>query len=279
MRTFRTGFTVLYLLIVAAVSVTVTRPEFAALSLAGALSAGCVLRGRKGAAFALKICLPALVLAALVNPLVNHLGVTVLFYLFDNPVTAEACVYGLAAGGMFAAVLMWFYALGSAVSGAEFAAMLGRALPKTALILNTAFGCEPKLRRDVAAIAEARALLGEKKTVRGGLKVLDTAVGCALEDAADTAVQMRARGFGLRPRTRYGAKKGGTVFFIAAAACLAAVVAARIAAAPYWYYPVYTMPYAAADIAAAVAFGVLCFLPAAAGLTEALRWRLSRSRI
>lgn len=279
MRTFRTGFAVLYLLIVAAASVTVTRPEFAAVSLAGSLSAGLVLRGKKGAAFALTLCLPAFILTALVNPLVNHLGVTVLFYLFDNPVTAEACVYGLAAGGMFAAVLMWFYALGPLVSGADFAAMLGRALPKTALTLNTAFGCEPKLKRDVAAIAEARALLGEKKTVRGGLKVLDTAVGCALEDAAETAVQMRARGFGLRPRTRYGAKKGGTAFFIAAAACLAAVVAARIAAAPYWYYPVYTMPYAAADIAAAVAFGVLCFLPAAAGLTEALRWRLSRSRI
>lgn len=279
MRTFRTGFTVLYLLIVAAASVTVTRPEFAAVSLAGSLSAGLVLRGKKGAAFALTLCLPAFILTALVNPLVNHLGVTVLFYLFDNPVTAEACVYGLAAGGMFAAVLMWFYALGPLVSGADFAAMLGRALPKTALTLNTAFGCEPKLRRDMAAIAEARALLGEKKTVRGGLKVLDTAVGCALEDAAETAVQMRARGFGLRPRTRYGAKKGGTAFFIAAAACLAAVVAARLAAAPYWYYPVYTMPYAAADIAAAVAFGVLCFLPAAAGLTEALRWRLSRSRI
>lgn len=279
LRGYRAWFVIAYLVAVTGLSVTVTRPEFAALSLTGAVCAGCVFRGRKAAVFAIAFCLPAAVIAALVNPMVNHLGVTVLFYLFSNPVTAEAFYYGVAAGSVFAAVIMWFYAFRSVMTGENFAAAAGRAMPKTALTLRIALGCEPALRSDIREISDARAMLGEKRNLRHGLKTLDAAVGCALEDSVETAAQLRARGFGLRPRTDYGAAKGGTVFFTVAAVAFAVTAAARVFSGAYFYYPVFTMPYGAADIVSAVAFGALCFLPAATGAYGKLKWRLSKSKI
>lgn len=269
----------LYLLAAVGFSVTVTRPEFVALSFAGAFAAAVANKGRKAVGFTAKLCLPVAGVAALVNPLFNHLGVTIWFYLGNNPVTAEAFVYGCAAGGMLAAVLLWFYALGGVLTGEGFTALIGKVLPKTALTLSVALGCEPKIRGDVAAIAEARALLGEKKTLRHGLKTLDTALGCALEDSVQTAAQMRARGFGLKPRKRYKPRTGGTAFCIVALLLTGACLAGRIAADPYFYYPVYTVPYAPADIVSAVSFGLLCFLPAAFGLISEWKWRCLKSKI
>lgn len=295
MKGYRTGFILLYLFAVVGVTVCVSRPDFCVLSLVGALAADALMNGRAAARFALKFGLPVALITAAVNPLVNHLGVTVLFYLGNNPVTAEAMYYGLAMGASFAAVLVWFHALGRALTGEGFVALVGKVLPKTSLTLSIALGCEPQLKRDIRAISEARAALGEQRdavagrgksyirntyrSVRHGLKTLDTAVGCALEDSVETAVAMRARGYGLRPRARYKPDAGGTVFFMLTVAFLAACVTGRCLAPAYSYYPVYVLPYTLADILSVAAFGALCLLAAAVRIVEEIKWRLLRSNI
>ena len=51
--------------------------------------------------------LPVVAVTALINPLFNHAGITVLCYLpHGNALTGESLVYGLAAGIMLAAVLV-----------------------------------------------------------------------------------------------------------------------------------------------------------------------------
>ena len=48
------------------------------------------------------------VITLLINPVISHNGVTVLFFVNDNPVTAEALVYGSAVGAMIVSVMYWF---------------------------------------------------------------------------------------------------------------------------------------------------------------------------
>ena len=49
-----------------------------------------------------------LICVILINPLVNHQGVTTLFYMFSgNPITLESILYGVFAGFMIISVILW----------------------------------------------------------------------------------------------------------------------------------------------------------------------------
>ncbi|MBR2626880.1 MAG: energy-coupling factor transporter transmembrane protein EcfT, partial [Peptococcaceae bacterium] len=55
------------------------------------------------------LLLPVILMAAVLNPMFNHKGATVLTYLpSGNPLTLESLLYGLAAAVMLAAVILWF---------------------------------------------------------------------------------------------------------------------------------------------------------------------------
>ena len=70
---------------------------------------------------------------AVTNPLFSHYGVTVLFYLFDNPVTLESVFYGLNMAVMLVSVMVWFTCFGKIIAADQFLYLCGGSLPKTAL--------------------------------------------------------------------------------------------------------------------------------------------------
>ena len=94
----------LYFLAVAGITMFCANPILLVLSLVGALLWFLVRNGRKEARSHLFFAL-IFVCAALINPLVSHNGVTVLFVVNDSPITWEATVYGLVAATMILAVL------------------------------------------------------------------------------------------------------------------------------------------------------------------------------
>jgi ABC-type uncharacterized transport system permease subunit len=47
--------------------------------------------------------------SAVINPLTYHNGQTVLLVVSHNPITLEACIYGMTAAGMIISVLYWFF--------------------------------------------------------------------------------------------------------------------------------------------------------------------------
>ena len=94
----------LFFALVLVFSMVLMHPVCLLISLLGAVLYVIQLNGRKGLRFSLKIALPVMLLAALVNPAFNHAGVTVLAYLpGGNPLTLESILYGLAAGCMLCA--------------------------------------------------------------------------------------------------------------------------------------------------------------------------------
>ena len=71
--------------------------------------------------------LPMMLLAAVLNPVFNHEGVTILTYLpSGNPLTLESLYYGAAAAGMLGCVVLWFVSFHAVMTSDKFVYLFGR---------------------------------------------------------------------------------------------------------------------------------------------------------
>lgn len=94
--------------VVVLISMFSMSPVFLVLSFFTGFGYSVILGGWKSIRFNLIFAVPVLFFTMIINPLSNHRGVTVLFYLNDNAITLEAILYGLASAAMLVSVVMWF---------------------------------------------------------------------------------------------------------------------------------------------------------------------------
>ena len=98
--------------------------------------------------------LPLLLLTAVLSPLFNHQGVTVLAWFPNgNPLTAESIYYGLAAAAMLIAVIVWFYCCNRVLTTDKLTWLFGRVAPALALVLTMTLRFVPRLRARIRAVA------------------------------------------------------------------------------------------------------------------------------
>ncbi len=153
------------------------------------------------------LALPAV--SALVNPLFNHNGVTVLFFFNSNPVTREAVICGAVTGLVVSAALVWARCFSTVMDTDRLLCVTGALAPKLSLTLSMALRYVPLLRRQAAKTREAyrgAGLLREENApdrLRGGLRIFSGLTTWALENGIVTADSMTARGYGSGRRTRY----------------------------------------------------------------------------
>ena len=86
-------------------------PVFLGISYAGAVFYAALLNGwRRTLRQSLLLTLPGLLVVALLNPMFNHYGVTMLYYVESsgNWITLEALVYGVVLGAVMFVVIQWF---------------------------------------------------------------------------------------------------------------------------------------------------------------------------
>lgn len=81
-------------------------PVFLGISLCSGAIYSVYLKGKKALRFDLLYLLPVFLLFALMNPVFNHAGATILLYVNDNPITLESIVYGFVAAAMFVSVIL-----------------------------------------------------------------------------------------------------------------------------------------------------------------------------
>ena len=167
------------------ITMLVMHPAFLLVSLLSAAAYLAALCGGRYLLRQLRWVLPLMALTALLNPLFNHRGMTVLFYLRNgNAVTWEALAYGLAAAAMLGAVLLWFASCNRVLTSDKLMALFGRALPAFSLLFSMALRFVPRFSRQVRQVAAAqRALGGEPPRglsgrVRSGVRALS--VTCLL---------------------------------------------------------------------------------------------------
>ena len=201
----------LFFALVLAYSMVLMHPVCLAVSLTGALVYAGELGGRRALAGHLKFALPVLLLAAIVNPAFNHAGVTILTYLpSGNPLTLESILYGLAAGAMLCAVVLWFVCFNAVITSDKFVYLFGRVIPALSLVLSMTLRFVPLFRRQLEVVRQAQFCIGRDAScgsvwqrVRRAVTIFSIMVTWALENAIETADSMKSRGYGLRGRTAF----------------------------------------------------------------------------
>ena len=181
--------------------------------LAGVVSGGlyfCLLYGRR--VFSrIGMLLPLPILTAVLNPLINHRGKAVLFLVMGKPYTLEALCYGLALGGIFLVMMLWFGCYSAVLTSDKFTSLFGSVIPSLSLLLVMVLRLIPAFTRKTKQVLDARRAIGMgaeqtgslREKTRSGMTVLSALTSWALEGSIITADSMRSRGYGCGKRTSF----------------------------------------------------------------------------
>lgn len=222
------------------------------------------------------------VILAVINPLLNHNGMTVLFYLNKRPITAEAAIYGISAAAMVTASLYWLRIFSKAMTSDKLLYLLGRLSPRISLILSMAIRYVELLRIRWRKIQDTQRTLGLYDdgnlidALKGRARVLSILITWALENGIITAESMDARGYGIGRRTSYALYRIrlGDLFLMTVCILLGAAGIIGLSMAHIAYYPAVKMELSApVSIAGYVCFGILAALPIIINTEEAIRWQ------
>lgn len=179
-------------------------PVFLGVSYAGAVAYSILLLGwKKTLKQSFLMTLPGLLIVALLNPMFNHYGVTMLYYIESsgNWVTLEALVYGIVLGAVMFVVIQWFSCYNKIMTSDKFIYLFGRIIPALSLILSMALRFVPRFIGQLHIIRNGQKSMG-RDTTNGnilqrachGLNMLSILVTWALENAIQTSDSMRSRG-------------------------------------------------------------------------------------
>ncbi len=281
-----------YFVAVIGCAMFVMHPAFLALALAGGIAYRLHLGSRRGLGALAGMMVAACVLPAVINPLFNHEGATILMYLpSENPLTLESIVFGVATGVMLAAVVAWFGCYQIVMTSDKFIYLFGKALPALSLVFSMVLRFVPRFQEQFARVSYAQRCIGRDMAsggalsrARHGVRAMSIMATWALESSVETADSMRSRGYGLRGRTSFslfrfdvrdGVLTGGIAGLRFAGLAGVATVALEIC--------FFAMVLAAAPTAltwlSCAAFGALSALPLVIDCLDEMRWRYLRSKI
>ena len=145
-------------------------PVFLGISYAGAFVYGGLLNGwRKTLKQGLLLTLPGLLIIVLLNPMFNHYGVTMLYYIESsgNWITLEAIVYGIVLGAVMFIVIQWFSCYNTVMTSDKFIYLFGRIIPALSLVLSMALRFVPRFLRQLKVIRVQ--LLAHAKRHKAGI--------------------------------------------------------------------------------------------------------------
>lgn len=225
---------------------------------------------------------------ALINPFISHNGVTVLLVINHNPITLEALIYGLAAGGMIITVMYWFRSFTAVMTGDKLLCIFGALSPKLALMLSMALRYVPLFAKQVHKVSQSQKALGLYKEdnivdrMKGSMRVFSVMVTWTLENGIITADSMTARGYGIGRRTHFSIFRWtrDDVLLLLATLLLTAFTLWGTAGHTVTYYPaIAASPVTIRTLSGFISYGLLCVLPVIITGKEALKWHCLRSKI
>lgn len=265
-------------------------PAFLLLSVGLSCTSYFLFKGRRG----VRLLLGMLVLFAavsLLNPVFNPYGETVLFtWLWGRPFTLEALLYGLATGGMFLTVILWFACYNEIMTSDKFIYLFGKFVPALSLVLCMVLRFVPHFREKAQTIGGARRCIGKsaengtkRERLESGMAVLSVLTSWSLEGAAVTADSMKSRGYGSGPRTNFSiyrlSRRDGVVLTLLAV-CAAGLAACMLrGGTEAVFLPGIFWAQGPATALGSVFYGIFLAVPAAIQIGEGITWRILRSRI
>lgn len=290
-ESFHPLVTMAFFVTVIAVTMLFMHPVFLGISFISAMVFMIIINGRAALISLVKYILPLIILVSLGNPLFNHRGITMLFYLGDNPITLESIVYGVFSSVMISAVIMWFSCFNSVMKSDKIIYLTGRLIPSLALIISMMLRFVPLFKERIRQIVLAQRGYGRDlesgnltKRVKCALSVLSVMVSWALEGSIVASDSMRARGFGLRGRSAYAPFRFERRDVAAAAIiCISTALSALIVSVGKIhasFFPVFSVSgMTGFGIWGCAAFALMAFLPTIIEIHEAIVWRSLKLKI
>lgn len=269
----------LYLLAVVGVTAFAGNPVLVLESLGGAVLLAAFSGGISGIGAYVGLAAAA----ALANFLFVHKGATVLFFVGNTAFTLEALAYGGLIGAVLAAVCIWGASAVKFLTSDKYIWLFGRILPSAGLVLSCAVRFLPMFvwrTKEFIAVQENSGTA--RGTVSGYLRAFSASVGYSAEQAMDSALSMRARGYGTARRTSYSLYRfnGRTATALSITVILGGMCAVLMLSGSgrFWFYPALSkLGLRAADIVLYCGFGMLCLLPTLVIILERFRMRGSNN--
>jgi energy-coupling factor transport system permease protein len=261
-------------------------PVFLIISFVCSFLFSVVLNGFKSLKFNLLYMLPLLLFTAVINPLFNHEGVTILFYLKSgNPVTLESVLYGASAAFMFVSVILWFTCYNAVMTSDKFIYLFGRIAPGVSLIFSMVLRFVPKYKAQIKVISNAQKCIGRdisngsiKSRAKSGVNILSVMTTWALENAIDTADSMKSRGYGLKGRTSFsiykftGRDKTLLLIMLSLIAIIITGMVCGTNSARFFPSIKFAKP-KGISILIYCSYALFCLLPIFTGILEEVKWK------
>ena len=192
-------------------SMIINHPLAQLISLVCAIVYVVSMQGRKSVGFLLKFCLPLMLLTAIINPVFNHEGQTILLYFANgNPLTLESILYGVSSGCMMITLLLWFSAFSSVMTTDKLIYLFGRIIPALSLVLSMTLRFVPRFKMQMKNVADAQRCIGKDVSstsllnrTKTAITIVSVMITWSLENAIETADSMKSRGYGLKGRTAF----------------------------------------------------------------------------
>ena len=240
----------LYFVLVLVFTMFFMHPISLAISLLSALAYSVCLNGTRAVRFSLTAILPMMLIAAVVNPIFNHEGATILTYLpSGNPLTLESMIYGVASAFMLAGVITWFSCYSAVMTSDKFVYLFGRVIPALSLVLSMTLRFVPKFKTQLQVVSEAQSCVGRDtangsllRRAKNGITILSILVTWSLENAIETADSMKSRGYGLPGRTAFsiyrfdGRDKLALLWLLFCGGYI--ILGWALGGLRWWYYPI-----------------------------------------
>ena len=254
---------------------------------------GCVyllyLQGRKGFYRQVGYLLPILVMTAVMNPMFNHEGITVLCYLpNDNPITLEAACFGLASAVMMGAAIVWFNCCNTVFTSDKIIYLFGRVIPALSLLISMTLRFVPRFKNFLQSVLRTQRAMhkpeNKKEQLQQALSAFSATVSWAMEQSIVSADSMKSRGYGIGGRTAFSIyrfeKRDGAALGILALLCIGASAPHLLGRMSWTYYPSLTgQLLGSVQILAYLCYGGMCNLPLMIDLLEDRKWNALRSKI
>lgn len=281
----------LYFSIVLLFSMVFMHPIFQAIALISAVVYSFMLKGKKAIKFTLLYMVPFLLFMAIVNPVFNHQGVTILFYLNNgNPITMESILYGVAAAVMFVTVIIWFSCYNIVMTSDKFIYIFGTIIPALSLIFSMVLRFVPRYLAQIKVISNAQKCIGRDisqgnllERARNGITILSIMTTWALENAIETADSMKSRGYGLPGRTsfsifRLDARDKGVLLIMIGLITVVIIGAVRGENTMRFYPSIQASAISPFSILVYIAYCALCMIPVLINMVEAIKWKSIKSK-
>ena len=264
-------------------------PVTVAVSLLGAVVTRLCLGGRghwREHGFVLVLFLAGTV----INPVFNHNGTTVLFFVNDNPITLEALFYGAVSSGAVVAVIYWFRAFSAVMTGDRLLYVFGIFSPKLALMLSMALRYIPLFGDQARKVDIARTASGAgggeslPDRIRSKLGVFWVMVTWTLENGIVTADSMEARGYGCGRRSFFSLYRfrlwDGVVLGASLLLFGLFCAAKAVSALDFQFYPSLAFgDWGIMSLFGRGAYFLLAFMPAIIKSGEEIKWKFLLSGI